>query len=100
MRGILFDKDGTLLDFHASWSHLYRELCLELADGDSDRAAAMLVAGGMDPESGRVSAGSPLAAATRVVRVSSITAIASGAAPGRGEREAHVGSRCGRATQS
>lgn len=62
MRGILFDKDGTLIDFHASWSELYRELALELADGDPERAADMLRAGGMDPETGLVRAGSVLAA--------------------------------------
>jgi len=62
MRGILFDKDGTLLDFHASWPPLYRALALELADGDVSRAEGMLAAGGMDPATGRVRAGSPLAA--------------------------------------
>jgi phosphoglycolate phosphatase len=66
MRGILFDKDGTLIDFHASWSGVYRELGLELAGGDAGRAAAMLVAGGMDPDSGRVQAGSVLAAGNTI----------------------------------
>src|SRR5688572_18077650 len=62
MRGILFDKDGTLLDFERSWSGVYRELCLDLCDGDEQRARAMLQAGGVDPESGAVRAGSVLAA--------------------------------------
>ena len=39
MRGVLFDKDGTLLDFEASWSGVYRELCLDLAEGDADARA-------------------------------------------------------------
>ena len=34
-RGILFDKDGTLLDFEATWAPLFRALTLELADGRS-----------------------------------------------------------------
>jgi phosphoglycolate phosphatase len=62
VRAILFDKDGTLIDFYASWSDLYRTLCLDLAGGDGDRARAMLVAGGMDPASGLCRAGSALAA--------------------------------------
>jgi phosphoglycolate phosphatase len=66
MRGLLFDKDGTLLDFEASWSRVYRELCLNLADGDSDAAEAMLVAGGFDRETGRFLAGGALAAGNTV----------------------------------
>jgi phosphoglycolate phosphatase len=62
MRGLLFDKDGTLLDFEASWSSLYRVLCLDLAEGDALAAEAMLVAGGYDPKSGKFRAGAALAA--------------------------------------
>jgi phosphoglycolate phosphatase len=62
VRGILFDKDGTLLDFQASWSRAYRELSLDLCSGDETAAKAMLVAGGMDPESGQFGSGSVLAA--------------------------------------
>ena len=62
MRGILFDKDGTLLDFEASWSGLYRSLALDLAKGDAGRAQAMLEAGGLDPATGRIRAGALLAA--------------------------------------
>ena len=62
MRGLLFDKDGTLLDFEASWSRVYHELCLDLAGGDVATANAMLVAGGFDPESGRFRSGGALAA--------------------------------------
>jgi phosphoglycolate phosphatase len=66
MRGILFDKDGTLLDFDASWSGVYRELCLDLAGGDAAAAEAMLVAGGFDPLTGRFAAGGLLAASHTV----------------------------------
>ncbi len=66
MRGILFDKDGTLIDFHASWSRVFRELCLDLAEGDAQRAAVMLRQGGMDPDTGVVRAGSVFAAGNSV----------------------------------
>ena len=62
MRGLLFDKDGTLLDFQASWPRAYRELCLDLCLGDEAAALKMLAAGGMDPASGACRAGSVLAA--------------------------------------
>lgn len=66
MRAVLFDKDGTLLDFEASWSGVYRQLCLELAEGDVDRAESMLIIGGLDPSTGRFRSGAPLAAGTTV----------------------------------
>lgn len=61
IRAILFDKDGTLLDFEASWSAAYRELALSLAGGDAEKAHHLLLSGGVDPVSGRVQAGSVLA---------------------------------------
>lgn len=66
MRGVLFDKDGTLIDFHASWSRLYRELALDLTGGDAQAADALLRAGGMDPASGQVQAGCVLAAGNTI----------------------------------
>lgn len=65
MRGLLFDKDGTLLDFGASWSVAYRDLCLELCLGDRDAASTMLAAGGMDA-TGRCRSGSVLAAGNTI----------------------------------
>lgn len=66
MRGILFDKDGTLLDFEASWSGVYRDLCLDLASGDAAVAQSMLIAGGLDPETGRFRSGGALAAGNTI----------------------------------
>ncbi len=62
MRAILFDKDGTLIDFDASWGPAYWRLALDLAEGDEDRALAMLVAGGMDAATSRFAPGALLAA--------------------------------------
>lgn len=64
IRGILFDKDGTLLDFEATWAPLYRQIALEMAGDDVEKARELLVAGGLDPVSGRVAAGSVLGAGT------------------------------------
>jgi len=64
VRAILFDKDGTLLDFEATWGPLYRSLALDLAGGDAERASAMLVAGGLDAATGRMRSGSVLGAGT------------------------------------
>jgi phosphoglycolate phosphatase len=65
MRGILFDKDGTLLDFEASWGHAYRELVRDLA-GSEALAEAMLDAGGYDLATGLIRPGSVLAVGNSV----------------------------------
>jgi phosphoglycolate phosphatase len=49
--GILFDKDGTLLDYDATWSPLNRQAALEAAGGDVLAAERLLVATGYDPAS-------------------------------------------------
>lgn len=62
--GILFDKDGTLLDYAATWVPLNRLAAMAAADGDRELAGRLMVAGGYDEESGRVRGGSLLAAGT------------------------------------
>ncbi len=64
VKGILFDKDGTLVDFHATWGPAYRGGALAFAGGDPALADRLLVAGGWDTETGRVAEGSTLAAGT------------------------------------
>ena len=62
---VVFDKDGTLIDFHAMWGGWALELGRRL-----DRATGRPVAGdvfttiGFDPSSGRVRPGTPLAIGT------------------------------------
>jgi phosphoglycolate phosphatase len=63
-KAILFDKDGTLVDFNGTWLALYEKLALEAADGDSAEAARLLEIGGYDRASNSFLAGSELAAGT------------------------------------
>ena len=60
--GILFDKDGTLLDFDASWAPVNRKVALIAAAGDAALADSLLRACGMDPVTGRLVPDSLLAA--------------------------------------
>lgn len=61
-RGILFDKDGTLLEYYATWMPLNREASLKVASGNQDLADRLMIAGGYDTRTGRVRSGSMLAA--------------------------------------
>jgi phosphoglycolate phosphatase len=60
---ILFDKDGTLLDFDKTWEPINRRASLFAADGDAMLADRLMIICGMDPKTGKVSAGSLFAAA-------------------------------------
>lgn len=64
IRAVLFDKDGTLIDFHATWAPFARVMVAEAAAGDPDRMKRMLARLGLDPETDRFRAGSVLAAGT------------------------------------
>jgi phosphoglycolate phosphatase len=62
MRAILFDKDGTLIDYWKTWLPINREVALRVAGGDERIAQELLRAGGQDPDTGRLTPGSALAA--------------------------------------
>ena len=64
IRGVLFDKDGVLIDFEATWDPVNRRLAEEIAGGNAALAARLLVAGGYDEDGGGMRAGTVLAAGT------------------------------------
>lgn len=74
IRGILFDKDGTLLDFYATWLPIYlsaaRRLCLDYKRSPQD-VPQILAAAGYGPSTQTFAAGSALAcgAAIDIARV-------------------------------
>lgn len=49
IRGIVFDKDGTLFDFNATWRGVMEQTLETLAPGDPDRATRMAEAAGYNP---------------------------------------------------
>lgn len=62
IRAILFDKDGTLFDFHRTWMPGYRTIAAELSRGDTALATRLLAATGLDPDTGKLDPTSALAA--------------------------------------
>jgi phosphoglycolate phosphatase len=62
IKGILFDKDGTLLDFFATWIPVVRWAAEAAAEGDLALAERMLLAGGYDLARDEIRPGSLLAA--------------------------------------
>jgi phosphoglycolate phosphatase len=59
---ILFDKDGTLLDFHKTWMPVYGAVARLFAGDDVAVAERLLVAAGLDAARGVIKSGSLLAA--------------------------------------
>ena len=60
---VVFDKDGTLIDFDRMWSGWSADLVRKLVSVAGDRTRSpLVVALGLDPEGERVIPGSPLAA--------------------------------------
>jgi phosphoglycolate phosphatase len=64
IKGILFDKDGTLVDFQATWFAIGDAMALQAAGGDRRRADSLLAAAGYDFERHCFKADSVFAAGT------------------------------------
>ena len=73
---VVFDKDGTLIDFYAMWGTWARELGMRLeASVRRPVAADVYAVIGLDPSSGRLAAGGLLAIGTMVEIESAIATV-------------------------
>jgi phosphoglycolate phosphatase len=64
IRGLLFDKDGTLIDSDGTWVPIYRKLLSDQFGLDAPQAEAMMEAVGYDPSTDGFIANSMLASGT------------------------------------
>lgn len=64
IRGILFDKDGTLIDFNRTWFGIVMALARRAAAGDEPAARDLVEQGGYDWQQQRFLGGSVVAAGT------------------------------------
>ncbi len=62
IKGIVFDKDGTLTDFHKTWMPGIHQVAELFARGDDDLKHRLMVAGGWDPVTNRITSGSIIGA--------------------------------------
>ncbi len=62
IKGILFDKDGTLFDYHQTWMPLNWQAALHAARGDEGTARRLLVDTGWNLDTDRVDQGTIIAA--------------------------------------
>ena len=70
--GLLFDKDGTLFDFNATWAGWLSRFIAELSGGDPGQAAALARAMQFDLLTTRFARTSPLIAGTMEVVVATV----------------------------
>lgn len=87
IKAILFDKDGTLVDFNATWFAVGDHLALEAAGGDRAEASVLMERAGYDYPAGKFRADSVFAAGTNAEIVDCWYPLASAAE--RRERVAH-----------
>lgn len=84
LRGLLFDKDGTLIDFFATWMPAYCDAAERIAQaaGVPDQADRLLRAGGYDHECDSLEADSLLASGTNDELIALWRSILGAHAPG------------------
>ncbi len=64
VKGLLFDKDGTLIDVMGTWLPVYREMLQETFPDRHDIWERIMAQSGYDAETGNFRANSPLASGT------------------------------------
>lgn len=75
LRGLLFDKDGTLFDFQATWGAWTAGFIGELSDGRTATADALAAKLGFDPATRRFAKSSPMIAGTMEVVVAAARSV-------------------------
>lgn len=65
IKGLIFDKDGTLFDFAATWEGWAQAFLLRITDGDRARASEIGVAIGYDLETSKFASDSVVIAGTQ-----------------------------------
>ena len=75
VRGLLFDKDGTLFDFHETWSRWARCFIADVTGGDPARSARLAAVLGYDIDAGRFERTSPMIAGTMEVVVEAVRTV-------------------------
>lgn len=89
IKGVLFDKDGTLIDFTASWRRLTEDIIAIYAGEDEALAAALGAAIGFDVKTGAFAPGAPVVAGSTAEVAGLMAALLPGASPDDIEREAN-----------
>ena len=64
IQGVLFDKDGTLIDVNATWVPIYRQVLMDQFSTDLKGAESLMAKAGYDPVAKTFKAGSILAGGT------------------------------------
>jgi phosphoglycolate phosphatase len=64
IRGVLFDKDGTLIAANATWVPIYKSMLMKEFDGDAAHVETLMINAGYDPVANGFKAGTILAAGT------------------------------------
>lgn len=95
VRAVLFDKDGTLFDFEATWNIWTGRLLQELSGGDETLWEALARAILFDPETGGFLPGSPAIAGTNIEVAKALAVHLPGTDPVRLER--HLSERAAEA---
>jgi phosphoglycolate phosphatase len=75
IRGLVFDKDGTLFDFHRTWSAWSAALIRDLTGADPVRAATLAEGLAFDLENSAFLPGSPLIAGTMEVLIEAVAEV-------------------------